>query len=114
MNSFRPGKRGALHRIEIFRLDGDGLAKHLDAIAEILHACVHDGANVGFVISFDLNQARDFWVQKIAPGLVTKSRVVLAAKVEEQSAGYRAIESRYSAQPTHRADVSARVSEICR
>jgi hypothetical protein len=55
MNAFRPRQRGALHRIEIFRLDGYGLAQHLDGIAEILHACVHDGANVGFAIPFDLN-----------------------------------------------------------
>ena len=106
MNSFRARKPGALHRIEILRLDGDGLAKHLDAIAEILHACVHDGANVGFVFPFDLIQARTFWVQKIAPGLVANSRVVLAAKVDDQVAGTVQLNLDTPPNQPHRADVS--------
>jgi len=68
MSPHRPRKRGAHQSIQIFRLDGDGLAEHLEAVAEILHARVHDGANVGFVLPFDLNPARSFWVQKIAQG----------------------------------------------
>jgi GNAT superfamily N-acetyltransferase len=106
MNSIRPHKPGALHRIEIFRLDGDGLAQHLDAIAEILHACVHDGANVGFVMPFDLKQARAFWVQKIAPGLIANTRVVLAAKVGDQVAGTVQLNLDTPPNQPHRADVS--------
>ena len=105
-NLHRPRKRGALHGIDIFRLDGDGLARHLDAITEILHACVHDGANVGFVMPFDLNQARTFWVQKIAPGVVANMRVVLAAKVDDQVAGTVQLNLDTPPNQPHRADVS--------
>ena len=106
MSPHRPRKRGALQGIEIFRLDGDGLAEHLEAIAEILHACVHDGANVGFVLPFDLNQARAFWVQKIAPGVVANMRVVLAAKVDDQVAGTVQLNLDTPPNQPHRADVS--------
>jgi ribosomal protein S18 acetylase RimI-like enzyme len=99
-------KPGAPSGIEIFRLDGDGLARHLDAIAEILHACVHDGANVGFVLPFDLNQARAFWVQKIAPGLAANTRIVLVAKVGEQVAGTVQLNLDTPPNQPHRADVS--------
>jgi ribosomal protein S18 acetylase RimI-like enzyme len=95
-----------LEGIEIFRLDGDGLAQHLDAIAEILHACVHEGANVGFVLPFDLNQARAFWVQKIAPGLTANTRIVLAAKVGAQVAGTVQLNLDTPPNQPHRADVS--------
>jgi ribosomal protein S18 acetylase RimI-like enzyme len=105
-NLHRPRKRGALQGIDIFRLDGDGLARHLDAIAEILHACVHDGANVGFVMPFDLNQARTFWVQKIAPGVMANMRVVLAAKVDDQVAGTVQLNLDTPPNQPHRADVS--------
>jgi ribosomal protein S18 acetylase RimI-like enzyme len=105
-NQHRPRKRGALQGVEIFRLDGDGLNQHLDAIAEILHACVHDGANVGFVAPFDLNQARAFWVQKIAPGLVANTRIVLAARVREQVAGTVQLNLDTPPNQPHRADVS--------
>jgi ribosomal protein S18 acetylase RimI-like enzyme len=106
MNTFRAGKQGALHRIEIFRLDRDGLAEHLQAVAEILHACVHDGANVGFVTPFDLNQARAFWVQKITPGVLADTRVVLAAKIDDQVAGTVQLNLDTPPNQPHRADVS--------
>jgi ribosomal protein S18 acetylase RimI-like enzyme len=99
-------KPSALQRIEIFRLDGDGLTQHLDAIAEILHACVHDGANVGFVLPFDLNQARAFWIQKIGPGLVANTRIVLAAKLGEEVAGTVQLNLDTPPNQPHRADVS--------
>jgi ribosomal protein S18 acetylase RimI-like enzyme len=106
MNTFRPRKRGALHRIKVVRLDEEGLAQHLNAIAEILLACVHDGANVGFVLPFDLNQARAFWVQKIGPGLAANSRIVLVAKVDNQVAGTVQLNLDTPPNQPHRADVS--------
>jgi ribosomal protein S18 acetylase RimI-like enzyme len=105
-NPVRPRKRGALQGIEIFRLDEEGLAQHLDAIAEILHACVHHGANVGFVLPFDLKQARAFWVEKIGPGLAANTRVMLAAKVDGHLAGTVQLNLDTPPNQPHRADVS--------
>ena len=99
-------KPGAPSGVEIFRLNGDGLAQHLDPIAEILHACVHDGVNVGFVLPFDLNQARSFWVQKILPCLVANTRIVLAAKVDDQVAGTVQLNLDTPPNQPHRAEVS--------
>ena len=103
-NPFRTPKQDA--GIQIFRLDEDGLTQHLDAIAEILHACVHDGANVGFVLPFDLNQARAFWREKIAPGLAANTRIVLVAKVDDQVAGTVQLNLDTPPNQPHRADVS--------
>ena len=105
-NPFRTPKQGALAGIQIFRLDEDGLTQHLDAIAEILHACVHDGANVGFVLPFDLNQARGFWREKIAPELAGNTRIVLVAKVDDQVAGTVQLNLDTPPNQPHRADVS--------
>ena len=105
-NPFRTPKQGALASIQIFRLDEDGLTQHLDAIAEILHACVHDGANVGFVLPFDLNQARAFWREKTAPGLAANTRIVLVAKVADQVAGTVQLNLDTPPNQPHRADVS--------
>lgn len=105
-NPFRTPKQGALAGIQIFRLDEDGLTQHLDTIAEILHACVHDGANVGFVLPFDLNQARAFWREKIAPALAANTRIVLVAKVDNQVAGTVQLNLDTPPNQPHRADVS--------
>jgi ribosomal protein S18 acetylase RimI-like enzyme len=105
-NPFRTPKQDALAGIQIFRLDEDGLTQHLDAIAEILHASVHDGANVGFVLPFDLNQARAFWREKIAPALAANTRIVLVAKVDDQVAGTVQLNLDTPPNQPHRADVS--------
>jgi ribosomal protein S18 acetylase RimI-like enzyme len=39
----------------------DGLAEHLDDLAEVLHGCVLDGASVGFILPFTVEEARAFW-----------------------------------------------------
>ncbi len=92
--------------VEIVRLDQAGLWTHLDAIAEVLHACVHDGANVGFILPFDLKQARAFWVEKIAPGLANGKRIVLIAKLDGQVAGTVQLSIDTPPNQPHRADVS--------
>ena len=93
--------------IEIFSLDSDGLLHHLDALAEVLHACVHDGANVGFVLPFDLNHARAFWLQKIEPGLAADTRIVLVAKLDERVAGTVQLNLDTPPNQPHRADGTA-------
>jgi ribosomal protein S18 acetylase RimI-like enzyme len=105
-NSIRIPEQSALHSIEIFRLDNDRLAQHLEPIAEILHACVHDGANVGFVLPFDMDAARDFWLQKIGPGLAANTRIVLLAKLDNQVAGTVQLNLDTPPNQPHRADVS--------
>ena len=92
--------------IEIVRLDEVGLLTHLDGMAEVLHACVHDGANVGFILPFDLKQARAFWVEKIAPGLASGKRIVLIAKLDGQVAGTVQLSIDTPPNQPHRADVS--------
>ena len=96
----------ATSTIEIVRLDEAGLRTHLDAMAEVLHACVHDGANVGFILPFDMKQARDFWREKIAPGLVAGKRVVLMAKLNRHVAGTVQLNLDTPPNQPHRADVS--------
>jgi ribosomal protein S18 acetylase RimI-like enzyme len=92
--------------IEISRLDRDSLVHHLLPLAEVLHACVHHGANVGFILPFDLDQARTFWLQKIAPGLVANTRIVLVAKLGDQVAGTVQLNLDTPPNQPHRADVS--------
>jgi ribosomal protein S18 acetylase RimI-like enzyme len=92
--------------IEIAALDAEGLKRHLGALAEILHACVHNGASVSFVLPFDIDQARAFWVNKVAPGLSGNKRVVLVACIAEQVAGTVQVDFDTPPNQAHRADVA--------
>ena len=45
------------------------LEHHLDDFGGLLHACVHDGANVGFVLPFDVSDSLEFWRRAVLLGL---------------------------------------------
>jgi GNAT superfamily N-acetyltransferase len=60
--------------------DDDPLARDLDALADILHAVVHDGAGVSFVVPFSIDEARAFWVDRVLPGVRASTRRVLVAR----------------------------------
>jgi ribosomal protein S18 acetylase RimI-like enzyme len=74
-------------KIEIEGLDPAGLEQHLAALAEILHACVHAGASVSFILPFGLDQACAFWSGRVAPALAGGKRIVLVARLDGAIAG---------------------------
>ena len=39
------------------------------ALAGVLHAAVHAGASVSFILPFSLDDARAFWIDKVLPGV---------------------------------------------
>ncbi len=92
--------------MSITALDEAGVAHHLDALAEILRACVHAGASVNFVLPFEIEDARAFWRDKVAPGLRTGTRVLLLASVEGQPAGTVQLGLDTPPNQAHRADVA--------
>lgn len=92
--------------VEIVALDQIGLSRHLDAVAEILHACVHDGASVNFILPFELNQARAFWLEKVLPALRDNRRIVLIAILEGKIAGTVQLNLDMPPNQSHRAEVA--------
>jgi ribosomal protein S18 acetylase RimI-like enzyme len=56
------------------------LESDLDALAGVLHAVVHQGAGVSFVVPFSHQDARAFWIEKVLPGVRVRTRRVLVAR----------------------------------
>ena len=59
-------------RIDEWRPAASGdssLDRDLDMLSDVLHAVVHVGAGVSFVVPFSLEEARAFWVDKVLPGV---------------------------------------------
>jgi ribosomal protein S18 acetylase RimI-like enzyme len=52
----------------------------LEMLAELLHACVHDGASVSFILPFSMDDARAFWTGKVARAIELGTRRVLMAR----------------------------------
>src|SRR5260370_13400212 len=92
--------------IAVAELDSSSLAQAIERLAEILHACVHEGASVGFVLPFDMDQARAFWRDKVTPSLAAAKRVLLIARLGESIAGTAQLALDTMPNQRHRGEVS--------
>ena len=81
-------------------LDGD-----LDMLAGILHAVVHDGAGVSFVVPFSLAEARAFWTDKILPRVRARTLRVLVARWHSRIVGTVQLDLAVPPNQQHRAEV---------
>ncbi|GKX34248.1 MAG: N-acetyltransferase GCN5 [Rhizobiaceae bacterium MnEN-MB40S] len=90
----------------ITRMTVDDFEKHIDDFAAVLHACVHAGANVNFVLPFSLDDSAAFWTNKVAPALENGKRVIWAAMENGRVAG--TVQLDYDTPPNqpHRAEVT--------
>ena len=91
--------------IEEWRPDRPGEAE-IDMLADILHAVVHDGAGVSFVVPFSLDDGRSFWIEKVLPGVRAGTRRVLVARSGGRIVGTVQLDLATPPNQRHRADVS--------
>lgn len=78
----------------------------LPNLTSILHACVHDGASVGFILPFDKAGALNFWRESLEPGLLAGSKHLLIAQVGHETVGTVILDCGTMPNQPHRADVS--------
>lgn len=76
----------------------------LQALAEVLHACVQGGASVGFVLPFEPEQALAFW-HKLLPGMQSGARCLLVARSGGRIVGTVQLVLDMPPNGAHRADL---------
>jgi ribosomal protein S18 acetylase RimI-like enzyme len=91
--------------LKIEPVGAETIACHVDALAEILHACVHDGASVGFVLPFEIADARMFFRDSVAPALARGKRILLVANLGGEIVGTGQLNVDTMPNQVHRADV---------
>jgi len=85
--------------------DSQALTRDIEMLAEVLRAVVYDGAGVSFVVPFSLEEAREFWVSKVLPGVRAGTRHVLLARTDGRIVGTVQIDLAAPPNQRHRADV---------
>ena len=90
----------------IAALDPVAFEQILDRLAEILQACVREGASVGFVLPFAIEEARAYWRDRVAPPLMAGTRIVLVAKVGDEVVGTAQFDLDGMPSKRHHAEVS--------
>ncbi|MEP0520727.1 MAG: GNAT family N-acetyltransferase [Hyphomicrobiales bacterium] len=92
--------------IKINTLNLQDVDRELHHLADLLHACVHHGASVSFVLPFSIQDSFDFWRNIIRAGIVSNTRVLIVARVGSRIAGTVQLDCDTPPNQVHRADVS--------
>lgn len=91
--------------ITISTLSGDEAEAQLTELAALLHACVHDGASISFVLPFTRNDAAAFWAQSVIPQIRAGTRVLLVARQAGALAGSVQLDHDTPPNQPHRVEV---------
>jgi GNAT superfamily N-acetyltransferase len=84
----------------------EALARELPEFGALLHACVADGASVGFVLPFRPDEAEAFWRDRVLPPVRGGTRILLAARSGGRVVGTVQLGIDTPANQPHRAEVS--------
>ncbi|PCJ95045.1 MAG: GNAT family N-acetyltransferase [Hyphomicrobiales bacterium] len=89
----------------ITKFSADDIFDHIDELSALMHACVADGASIGYILPFSLQDSEVFWRQKVLPGVQESTVILLIALYDGQIAG--AVQLDYGTPPNqpHRAEV---------
>lgn len=90
----------------IHEIPAAGLEAELKAFGTLLHACVHAGSSIGFILPFSPTEAEAFWREKILPTAKANLRLILAAYVDGMLAGTGQLDLDRMPNQPHRAEVS--------
>jgi ribosomal protein S18 acetylase RimI-like enzyme len=91
-------------RAAISILSADDVADHVGALGALLHACVHDGASIGFVLPFTLEDSEEFWSKKVLPAVRGGARLLLAARCGGRIVGSAQLDTDTPPNQPHRAE----------
>ena len=91
--------------IERLHSDSRHLTEDLEMLGHVLHACVHSGASVSFVLPFSRDDAIAFWRDKVVPAVAAGDCRVLLARIAGNIVGTVQIDLATPPNQRHRAEV---------
>ena len=81
------------------------IAGHLPELGALLHACVHAGASIGYVLPFAVEDGEAFWRDKVGPAVRSGTRLLLIARIDGRIAGSVQLDWDTPPNQPHRAEV---------
>ncbi|MDB5916398.1 MAG: family N-acetyltransferase [Massilia sp.] len=74
-------------------------------LGSLLHACVHAGASVGFVLPYPAAQGESFWRDNVGPAVLAGTRLLFVARRRGQVVGSVQLDVDTPPNQPHRAEV---------
>lgn len=92
--------------MDILEISADDYPARIDGLTEVLHACVHAGASVNFILPFPPEEARGFWSGKVATAMAGGKRRLWIAEEGGRIAGCVMLDWDTAPNQVHRAEVT--------
>jgi len=92
--------------LRIQALTAPSLEQGLEGLARLLHACVHAGASVNFVMPFPPEESLAFWRDKVLPSVAAGHRLLLTGEVGGALAGTVQLDIGTPPNQPHRGEVT--------
>ncbi|PND32695.1 acetyltransferase [Achromobacter sp. HZ01] len=86
-------------------LPADAAETLLADLAELLRACVQDGASVGFVLPYAPADAQAYWRAKVLPGVAAGTLALWVARLDGRVAGSVQLDCDMPPNQPHRAEL---------
>jgi len=91
--------------LELTLLSADTAASRLPELGRLLHACVHGGASVSFVLPYSQEDAQAYWRGKVLPAVAGGTLHLWVACHEGRIAGSVQLDTDTPPNQPHRAEV---------
>lgn len=92
--------------MSIIEIPPAGYAARIDGLTQVLHACVHAGASVNFILPFPEPEARAFWTGKVARAMEGGRRRLWISEMDGRVAGCVMLDRDLAPNQAHRAEVT--------
>ncbi|QND52184.1 GNAT family N-acetyltransferase [Phyllobacterium sp. 628] len=89
--------------IEIFT--ADNLSHHIKDLGMLLRACVQDGASIGFILPFSVEDSEALWRDNVLPALRGGKRILLVVRAGGSIAGAGQLDYDTPPNQPHRAEI---------
>jgi ribosomal protein S18 acetylase RimI-like enzyme len=83
----------------------DDVIARLAGLGALMHACVNDGASIGYVLPFSAGDGEAFWRDQVLPGVRAGGRLLLVAQHDGTVAGSVQLDVDTPPNQPHRAEV---------
>ncbi|MBT5498810.1 MAG: GNAT family N-acetyltransferase [Alphaproteobacteria bacterium] len=95
-----------MNNLDIRIIESDHFPHSVGELSEMLHACVHAGASINFILPFTRFESEQYWNTTILPGVLNGTRMVWVARLDNRLAGTVQLDCDTPPNQPHRAEVA--------
>jgi ribosomal protein S18 acetylase RimI-like enzyme len=89
----------------ISKFSADDIGKNLSELGALMHACIHAGASIGYILPYSEGDGEAFWTTKVSRAVADRTRLLLVAKKGGKIVGSVQLDTDTPPNQPHRAEV---------